>query len=62
MKRMLAISALVAITAVGTTFTAYAFNKKHHETCKGSRYCTACKNCSRCGHCAKSGGSCGVCK
>lgn len=63
MKRILAVSALVAIAAFATAFSSYSYSiNKHHETCKGSRYCTACKNCSRCGHCAKNGGTCGVCK
>lgn len=63
MKRMLAVSALVAVAAFATAYSGYAYNlKKHHATCKGSKYCTACKNCSSCGHCAKKGGSCGVCR
>ncbi|WP_205513160.1 hypothetical protein [Longitalea arenae] len=66
MKRMLAVSALVAIAAFATAFSGYRYHvkdvKDHHATCKGSRYCTACKNCKYCGHCAKNGGSCGVCK
>ncbi|HEX6426819.1 MAG TPA: hypothetical protein VF008_04000 [Niastella sp.] len=63
MKRMLAISALVAIAAFATAFSGYRYSiKDHHATCTGSKYCSACKNCSACGHCAKRGGSCGVCK
>jgi hypothetical protein len=63
MKRMLAISALVAIAAFATAFSSYQFSvKDHHATCTGSKSCSACKNCSACGHCAKRGGSCGVCK
>jgi len=64
MKRMLVISALVAIAAFATAFSGYRYSvvKDHHATCTGSKYCNACKNCKYCGHCAKNGGSCGVCK
>jgi hypothetical protein len=63
MKRMLAVSALVAIAAFATAFSGYHYSlKDHHATCKGSKYCSACKNCKYCGHCAKNGGSCGVCR
>lgn len=63
MKRMIAITALVTVAALGTAFAGYTYHvNKHHATCTGSRYCNACKNCNYCKHCAKNGGTCGVCR
>lgn len=58
MKKSIIISAIILLTAIGTTSAYYSAGKK----CTGSKNCKACKTCKYCKHCAKNGGSCGVCK